>query len=117
MAAQLRPRRRRLRNAEAVSAARGLGWFSVGLGLAQIIAPRAVCRLVGMPPVTTFTRLCGLRELACGIGILTQGDATPWMKARVAGDVMDLACLTAAAPFAGADGRCIAVSCAAVAGV
>ena len=117
MAAQMRPRRRRLRNAEAVSVARGLGWFSVGLGLAQILAPRAVCRLVGVPPLPMLTRLCGVRELACGIGILSDTDNTAWMKARVAGDVMDLACLAAAAPFSKADGGRIAVACGAVAGV
>jgi uncharacterized membrane protein len=117
MAAHMRPRRRRLRNAEAVSVARGLGWFSVGLGVAQILAPRAVCRLAGMPPVTALTRLCGVRELVCGIGILTGSDAAPWMKARVAGDVMDLACLAGAAPFARADRGRIAVACGAVAGV
>ena len=116
MAAQNRPRRRRLRNAEAVSVARGLGWFSIGFGVAQIFAPRTVCRLAGMPPAPTLTRLCGVRELVCGIGLLTQPDQTPWMKARVAGDAMDLACLAAAAPLAGADRRRIAVSCAAVAG-
>src|SRR5690242_4397057 len=27
--------------------ARGLGWFSIGLGLAEILAPRAVARTVG----------------------------------------------------------------------
>ncbi|MGZ5227470.1 MAG: SRPBCC family protein, partial [Burkholderiales bacterium] len=57
--------------------AQRLGWFSVGLGLAQVIAPRAICRLVGMPVVPTFMRICGLREIACGIGILTQADRTP----------------------------------------
>jgi uncharacterized membrane protein len=112
----MRPRRRRLRNAEAVSIARGLGWFSVGLGVAQILAPRAVCRLVGMPPLATLTRLCGIRELACGIGILTHSDPSPWMKGRVAGDVLDLACLAGAAPFARSDGQRIALACAAVAG-
>ena len=117
MAAQMRPRRRRLRNAEAVSVARGMGWFSVGLGIAQILAPRAVCRLVGMPPVSMLTRLCGIRELACGIGILTQRDPTLWMKARVAGDVLDLACLAGAAPFARSDGKRIAVASALVGGL
>jgi uncharacterized membrane protein len=78
---------------------RGLGWFSVGLGLAQIIAPRTVCRLVGLPPMATVTRLCGIRELACGIGIITQRNPSIWVKARVAGDAMDLAALAVALPF------------------
>lgn len=117
MASPYTPRRRTTRNAQAQRVARGLGWFSIGVGLAQILAPRAVCRIVGLPAAPTLTRLCGLRELACGIGILTQDKRAPWLKARVAGDAMDLACLAAAAPFAAADGRRISVSLAAVAGV
>jgi uncharacterized membrane protein len=95
---------------------RGLGWLSVGLGLAQILAPRAVCRIAGVPPVPTFTRLCGLRELACGIGILTQRDPSPWLKARIAGDAMDLACLAAAAPLSASRGGRISLAAAAVGG-
>jgi uncharacterized membrane protein len=97
--------------------ARGLGWLSVGLGLAQILAPRAVCRIAGVPQVPTFTRLCGFRELACGIGILTQRDPAPWLKARIAGDAMDLACLAAAAPVSGTRGARLSVAAAAVGGV
>ena len=97
--------------------ARGLGWFSVGLGLAQILAPRAVCRIVGLPPAPTLTRLCGLRELACGIGILTQTNPAPWLKARVAGDAMDLACLAIAAPMSESRGARISSALAAVSAV
>jgi uncharacterized membrane protein len=97
--------------------ARGLGWLSVGLGLAQILAPRAVCRIAGVPQVPTFTRLCGFRELACGIGILTQRDPSPWLKARIAGDAMDLACLAAAAPVSGSRGARLSLAAAAVGGV
>jgi uncharacterized membrane protein len=97
--------------------ARGLGWLSVGLGLAQILAPRAVCRIAGLPQVPTFTRLCGFRELACGIGILTQRDPSPWLKARIAGDAMDLACLAAAAPVSGSRGARLSLAAAAVGGV
>src|SRR5687767_6433752 len=63
---------RAYRDPHVESVARGLGWFSVGLGIAQIVAPRAVCRIVGLPLAPTMMRLCGLRELACGIGIITQ---------------------------------------------
>jgi uncharacterized membrane protein len=99
------------------SIARGLGWFSVGLGLAQILAPRTVCRLVGLPPATTLMRLCGLRELACGIGIVTQRNPAPWLEARVAGDAIDLACLAVAAPFDASRGGRIGAAAAVVAGV
>ena len=99
------------------SIARGLGWFSVGMGLAQILAPRTVCRLAGLPPVPTMVRLCGLRELACGIGILTQRNPAAWVQARVAGDAIDLACLAVAAPFESSRGGRIGATAAVVAGV
>jgi uncharacterized membrane protein len=92
-------KKRAYRDPHVESITRGLGWFSVGLGLAQIIAPRTVCRLVGLPPMATLTRLCGIRELACGIGIITQRNPSVWVKARVAGDAMDLAGLAVALPF------------------
>lgn len=97
--------------------ARGLGWLSVGLGLAQIIAPRAVCRLVGLPPAPTFMRLMGVRELACGIGIITQRNPAPWLKARVAGDAIDLVCLAAAAPMSASRGARLGAAFGAVAGI
>lgn len=117
MAAHNTQNRRAQHNARAAALARGLGWLSIGVGLAQIFAPRVVCRLAGLPPAPMFTRLCGMRELACGIGILTQAEPAPWLKARVAGDVMDLACLAAAAPLERADGARIGVALAVVAGV
>jgi uncharacterized membrane protein len=110
-------RRSAYRDPHADDIARGLGWFSVGIGLAQILAPRAVCRIAGLPQVPAFTRLCGIRELVCGIGILTQRDPTPWLKARIAGDAMDFACLVAAAPVSGSRGARLTVAAAAVAGV
>jgi uncharacterized membrane protein len=73
---------------------RGLGWFSIGLGTAQLLMPREVAGLAGIrEDHDTLIRLCGLRELACGIGILTQPQPGPWIKARIAGDVADLAML------------------------
>ena len=99
------------------SIARGLGWFSVGLGLAQILAPRAVCRLAGLPPMPTMMRLCGLRELACGVGIVTQRNPAGWVKARIAGDAVDFACLAVAAPFEASRGGRIGAAAAVVAGV
>jgi uncharacterized membrane protein len=73
---------------------RGLGWFSIGLGTAQLLMPRGVARLAGIrEDHDALIRLCGLRELACGIGILTQPQPGPWIKARVVGDVADLAML------------------------
>jgi uncharacterized membrane protein len=74
---------------------RGLGWFSIALGVAEFVAPGAVAKLVGMRRVRnpTVIRLLGLREMAGGVGILTAHAPAPWLWARVAGDVMDLALL------------------------
>jgi uncharacterized membrane protein len=72
----------------------GLGWFSIALGAAELLAPRAVNKLSGLDRSHTgLTRLFGLRELGSGIGILASEDPAPWVKARVAGDAMDLAAL------------------------
>ena len=94
---------------------RGLGWFSIGLGAAAVAAPRLVCWLSGFRS-PTLMRLVGTRELAAGIGILTQRDRTPWMWSRVVGDTFDLAALSVALSRRGRRGRA-AVALAVVAGV
>ena len=76
--------------------ARGLGWFSIGLGLAEIAAPRTMARLIGVnDDVETRNTLFafGLREITSGIGILSKPRPTGWVWSRVGGDVMDLAFL------------------------
>lgn len=83
--------------------ARALGWFSIGLGAAELIAPRAVSRLVGARKGNhALVRAWGMREMAAGVGILTASKPGPWLWARVAGDAMDLASLgaTVASPKA-----------------
>jgi uncharacterized membrane protein len=96
----------------------GLGWFSIALGAAELLAPRELGRAIGAGEHTTLTRLCGLRELAAGVGLLTQSDPTPWLWSRVVGDAMDLALLGAASLDADDDERIrLAGAAAAVAGV
>jgi uncharacterized membrane protein len=97
--------------------ARGLGWFSVGIGIAQVLAPRTVSRLCGVPVPPALMVVCGLREIACGIGLLTQDQPAPWLKVRSAGDALDLAGLGCGTLVPGADRRRIAIVTAAVAGV
>lgn len=74
----------------------GLGWFSIGLGAVELIAPEALDEWLGIGHHETVTRLYGLREIGVGIGILSSEDPTPWLWARVAGDVLDLASLAPA---------------------
>ncbi len=73
--------------------ARGLGWFSLGLGLAQLLAPRTLCRALGMKNKETLVRAYGTREMMTGVAILMSHDPTPWIWGRVAGDALDLATL------------------------
>ncbi|HEY6515918.1 MAG TPA: SRPBCC family protein [Steroidobacteraceae bacterium] len=99
----------------AASLERGLGWFSIWLGAAAVAAPRTLCWLSGVRS-PTLMRLVGTRELATGIGILTQRDRAPWLWSRVVGDTFDLAALSLALARRGRRGRA-AVALAAVAGV
>ena len=71
--------------------AQGLGWFSIGLGLAELLAPRVMARGLGMEGNERLLMLYGLREIATGIGVLAMRDPAPAVWARVAGDVLDLA--------------------------
>jgi hypothetical protein len=75
--------------------ARGLGWFSIGLGLAELLAPGKLARLLGMRGEETLLRLYGAREIATGIGILASPQPRAWIWGRVAGDALDLATLAA----------------------
>ena len=74
-----------------------LGWFSIGLGLAEIFAPRQVAKLVGIEDEEEYVgtlRQFGVREIAAGLGILTRPKPTYWLWSRVGGDAIDLTWLT-----------------------
>ena len=73
--------------------ARGLGWFSIGLGAAEIFAGQEIGRALGMEEKTWLFRVFGVREAAAGVAILAMGNPKAGVWARVAGDVLDLAAL------------------------
>jgi hypothetical protein len=75
--------------------ATGLGYFSIGLGLAELLAPRAISRAAGLDGYETVVQAFGVREVATGLAILTSHDATPWIWGRVAGDAADIATVVA----------------------
>ena len=75
--------------------ARGLGWFSIALGVAELVMPRTVARMCGMQVGATTVQMYGVREIATGVGILCARDPRPWLWGRVAGDVMDASTLAA----------------------
>ena len=85
----------------------GLAWFGIGLGLAQLVAPDVVTRLIGGREglLTRATmRTMGLREIASGVGILMQPRPAAPVFARLAGDVLDEDQLHAARDAVGVEG-------------
>ncbi len=79
-------------------AAKGLGWASIGIGAAEIAAPRQLERLLGISNGrnTGILRVLGTREIMHGLDILSHQDATAGVWSRVAGDVLDVALLSMA---------------------
>jgi hypothetical protein len=80
-------------NGSAMALARGLGWVSIGLGLAEMLAPRILSERLGMEGKESLLRFYGAREMAAGVGILLSDNPSPWIWGRVAGDALDLAIL------------------------
>ncbi|MEZ0229291.1 MAG: hypothetical protein ACAI25_11750 [Planctomycetota bacterium] len=76
--------------------AKGLGAFSIGLGLAEVLAPGALASLIGIRPRPILFRLLGLREIASGVAVLSGRKPAGALWSRVAGDAIDLGFLGAA---------------------
>lgn len=96
---------------------RSLGLFSIGLGLTQLLAPKTLGRAIGVGDQATVMRLCGVRELASGIGLLSGKAPAAFSTSRVIGDVMDLALLGASLRSPQANPSRIAAAATAVASV
>ena len=74
--------------------AKGLGWFSIGLGVSELFFPRAIAKISGVSNTHTgLIRVYGLREIASGIAIFSQKEPAAGVWSRVAGDALDLASL------------------------
>lgn len=69
---------------------KALGWFSLALGVAELVAPRSINRTMGLKAHDGLVRSYGAREIVTGLGLLTQRNASPWIWGRVAGDALDL---------------------------
>jgi hypothetical protein len=75
--------------------ARALGWFSIGLGLAELLAPGWITRALGMKGRENLVRAYGAREI--GVGVLSLSpDKGVGLKGRVIGDGLDIATLMSA---------------------
>lgn len=71
--------------------AKNLGYLSIALGFAELVAPKAICNAIGIRGLDTVVRAYGAREIATGVAILTSHNPEPWIWARVAGDMADIA--------------------------
>jgi hypothetical protein len=96
--------------------AQGLGWFSIGLGLAEVLAPKTLARWLGMPESKPILQAYGVREISTGIAILTSKNPQPWVWGRVAGDGLDLATLASGYSKPDANKANISLAIAAVVG-
>lgn len=81
------------RTGDGEAMANGVGWFSIALGLAEVVAPEKIAGELGMEDKKNLVRLYGFREIAKGVGILANRKPAGWVWGRVAGDVLDLATL------------------------
>ncbi|MBZ6078643.1 cyclase dehydrase [Microvirga puerhi] len=97
--------------------ARGLGWFSLVLGAAELFGAKSMASWLGVERQEGLIRAYGAREVATGIGILSQRDPTAWVWGRVAGDALDLATLGNALRDRHAHHDRVALAFGAVAGV
>ncbi len=75
--------------------ARALGWFSIGLGVAELVAPGRIARTLGLDDKEGLIRAYGARELASAIPTLSI-DKSIGLAARIGGDALDLGTLATA---------------------
>ncbi len=69
--------------------ARGLAWFGIALGLAELVAPRRLARVCGLQGCERVIRAFGVREIVSGVLVLRSADPQGLLWVRVAGDVLD----------------------------
>lgn len=70
-----------------------LGWVGVGIGIAELLAPRALAHTTGLPSRPRLIRAMGVREIVTGAGLLMKPHQSGWRWSRVAGDMLDLSLL------------------------
>ena len=80
-------------NTQAQAVARGLGWFSIALGLTELFAPGTIKRNIGTPGPGVLLQAYGLREIAAGVAILASEKPVGMVWGRVVGDLLDIATL------------------------
>src|ERR1700761_1031378 len=74
---------------------KALGWFSLGLGLIELLAPHRITRALGMEGHEALVRAYGAREISSGVlSLSTEKSLGLW--SRVGGDGIDIATLMTA---------------------
>ncbi|MBB5710195.1 hypothetical protein [Sphingomonas xinjiangensis] len=76
---------------------KGLGWFSLALGAAELLAPRKITQALDAQGHETLVKAFGAREIAAGLAILGAPAHAERVGSRVAGDALDLGALALAA--------------------
>ena len=94
-----------------------LGWFGIGLGLAQVLAPERIARIAGLDVSPSTMRAFGAREIASGIAILIDERPRDPVWGRVLGDAVDIAALVAGLRSPESDKARVTGALAAVGGV
>jgi hypothetical protein len=77
------------------SVAKALGWFSIALGVAELVAPGRIAQAVGLDGKHALVRSYGARELVAGVQTLSV-DKPAGLASRVIGDLIDIATLVPA---------------------
>jgi hypothetical protein len=98
------------------SMAQGLGWFSMALGMAELVAAERLTRALGMEGKESLVRAFGAREIMSGMLSLSV-DRTAGIWSRVAGDALDIGVLMSAHTDDNPKKRNVAIALGAVAGV
>ncbi|WP_233222017.1 hypothetical protein [Allosphingosinicella deserti] len=75
--------------------ARALGWFSIGLGIAELVAPGRIARTLGLEGKEGLIRAYGVREIASAVPTLSV-DKQVGLASRIGGDALDLGTLALA---------------------
>lgn len=70
--------------------ARRLGWFSLGLGIAEVVAAGPLSQFLGTKR-KDLLQICGFREIATGVVLLASSRPASALWLRLAGDAVDLA--------------------------
>lgn len=75
----------------------GLGWFSIALGVIELVAAKRIADRLKTPGGKGLVQAFGAREIVAGVGLLQAPAHSARTWNRVAGDALDLGALAVAA--------------------